>query len=550
MRSNALSVIGVIAGALAIALLLFCAEFALEQRHNFDYDEAEHAVWGLRVAMAMKAQDLGALWQSIREQAFYPPLHSLTVAAAYLLGGVSLATSRLPSFLLFALGLALLVLTLSRSLRDVSGGVRRAAIGLILLIAVLSPLMLANASLCMIEGLSLAVSAFFLLVFQRAPGAWNSRPAVVGMGLGGLLCLAALVKYPLLVMLAPGWAISIALAEPEMGRRRWIILALTAFITALGGEVAWYFLSDPAQIWYYFFGYPSRGVAHTFAAFLYYPSQLFTSYTAHPVQGTLLCLCALVGARFAPRQHAARFGAATIITAYLAFSLQAEKGPRYLLPLLPQIWFLTGLGIATVLQRFEKLQFPISVAGLALLMAALVPAVPAIQDRIQRAMEGRPEITAITEQMVTALPHAPSVLLIGEGDVFTTRWLRWSIAKEQNIPPHALVIEGLRLARQSKPPEDDLPEDEGSGEAPPSKTERLRDELERQIASGRFSHLLLFVASGRAEKYHEAWRINALRERFTSTSFSDGSWRMVLFNLYDQRDGELPGPDSNQRHGG
>ncbi len=530
MRPNTLSVIGVVAGALAIAFLIFCAEFALDQRHNFDYDEAEHAVWGLRVASAIEHQDLEELWQSIRQQAFYPPLHSLTVASAYLLGGISLATSRLPSFLLFALGLMFVAIALSRSLKDLPCEIRRTAIGLTLLTAVLSPLMLANASLCMIEGLSLAVSALFLLSFQRAPGAWSRTPKRVGVALGGLLFLAALVKYPLLVMLAPGWAISIALAEPEMGRARWLMLASTAFVTALGSEVAWYFLSDPEQIWYYFFGYPSRGVAHAFTAFLYYPTQLFTSYTAHPLQGALLTMFAVLGTRFAPTQHVVRFAAATIVTAYLAFSLQAEKGPRYLLPLLPQVWFLGGLGVALALQRSERLRRPIALGSLIFLVITMTTAVPAIQERIQRAMEGKPEITTITEKAVAALPRAASVLLIGEGDVFTTRWLRWSLAKEQKVPPTTLVIEGLRLTRPSKRAED-APRDEEAEPPSPSKTERLREELERQIASGRFSHLLLFVASGRAEKYHEVWRINELRERFPSTSMSEGSWRIVLFDL-------------------
>ncbi len=92
----------------ALAELYFLAATVAASTIAFDADEANHALDGWQVYHALSDLAPGALLRALTDQSHYPPVHSLFVTAGYLVGGPTLAASRLPTVFNLALTLAAL----------------------------------------------------------------------------------------------------------------------------------------------------------------------------------------------------------------------------------------------------------------------------------------------------------------------------------------------------------------------------------------------------------------------------------------------------------
>ena len=111
---------------LAVSLCILLIDTVNRSTIPFDTDEANHAVDGWEVYWAASNGSPQNLNEALTAQGFYPPLHSTAVALSYWLAGPSLASSRLPSVVIFALSLVLLAwLTYRISSRVVVDGTLR-----------------------------------------------------------------------------------------------------------------------------------------------------------------------------------------------------------------------------------------------------------------------------------------------------------------------------------------------------------------------------------------------------------------------------------------
>ena len=63
----------------------------------FDMDESNHALDGWEVYHAIVRADLRGFIKVVTDQAFYPPVYSLFIAAYYLVVGPGLFASRMPT---------------------------------------------------------------------------------------------------------------------------------------------------------------------------------------------------------------------------------------------------------------------------------------------------------------------------------------------------------------------------------------------------------------------------------------------------------------------
>src|SRR5690606_33171385 len=148
------------------------------------------------------------LYASIRDQAFYPPLHSLTVAASYILAGEpSLAASRLPSWIAFLLSVFVTAAAIRRTIehrRDADlSAYAPYGMGIAILFGFFSPLSIQNASVSMLEPLSMLMTAILLYLFARNEDelrAGLNVPVLFGL----VLALSILTKYTMvLFVVAP-----------------------------------------------------------------------------------------------------------------------------------------------------------------------------------------------------------------------------------------------------------------------------------------------------------------------------------------------------------
>jgi 4-amino-4-deoxy-L-arabinose transferase-like glycosyltransferase len=441
--------------AVVCFFLLYCGKFTLQQTHNFDRDEAAHAVWALELTQSFAELNLERLWHAVVDQAFYPPLYSLSVAPFYLVLGPSQFSSRLPSYCIYCLTLLILALILHREAKKLELHPQLVQIAPLLGVTAgaLSPLTVVNSSLAMLEPLATLWFVLLLLLFSNLSE--NIVRVRCGILFGTLLVAAALTKYTLPILFGPAWLVTLLLftRATRDPRKTAISIVIPALIVAGVIGAVWCCITDFNQIWFYLFEYPKRGVLNTWSAFLFYPRQLFEVYTLHRVQGVLLLIGAVIAIRFIFNSSAVRFAAFSLGFSYLLFSLQSEKGARHFLPVLPALWFLGSLGICVFLQKIRNS------AGPAILLSCLIglvgitmigtyQALPHIRELALRKFESAPEFTRLTAAVLPRLNIDRPILLLGEQDTFSKGWLQWSIAKDRDVSFRSVAIEAPRgLAR-------------------------------------------------------------------------------------------------------
>jgi hypothetical protein len=415
--------------AIMLAQLLRVALFVADHPVPFDADEANHASRGLQVYDAILSGGFG-LWSAIRDQAFYPPLHSLLVAASYITGGEpSLTASRVCSLVPLAVGLGLLAIAAFRAARDALAPDTSSAACACLFAVMLgasSPLILANSVLCMPEALGFCLSACLLLFCTRLDRAGTLRPGDMG-SLAVLAFALGLVKYAYAFFTVPAIVAAIVLWRP---RASLSLRHAALFVASFFALVAlWCAVSSPESMWHYLFGHEERHFVVIGKKLLFHPS----TFVSHGTLSPALSFAAVALAAFGFVRHRGAFAAKLSLFAALAphviLGFSEEQGSRHMVPSLVFVWYLAGLGLASFLGLMPKRPRAVvaflPAAGVAALL--LVSTQPLLSF-IEKKLETNEDYMAVSVDMVEGLRCTTPILMLGRGDGFSAQWVRWYLA--------------------------------------------------------------------------------------------------------------------------
>jgi 4-amino-4-deoxy-L-arabinose transferase-like glycosyltransferase len=302
----------------------------------FFWDEAAHSLKGYLIAHEAREGDWLAFLYDTYRQVYWPPLHSWMTGAAFLICGISKEVARSVSLLAFLV--AVLVLYPASLFMKESRSDLRALISGALLLT--SPMIIAYSGLVMLETPGILFLCLTLLVFM-----WLNRrekSAATHLLLGLCLALTYFVRtnYGILLMLA---FLIDAILECRLNMKE------------LFGRRNLYTALPPVIFMAVWFAYPPK-LVHTFQALvnqplgveksfsleglLYYPSALL-EISGAPWIFAVYLICLLISLGYAGDRRV-RFLIILVVAHFLIGQVHHSKAVRYLFPILPPIYLLTG----------------------------------------------------------------------------------------------------------------------------------------------------------------------------------------------------------------
>ena len=286
----------------AAFLIISLVRTVLASTIPFDTDEANHAVDGWEVYHAITARSMSDFYRAVTDQSFYPPVHSFFVAAAYALAGASLATSRLPTIVIFAFALLLLGWLTFRIARDtdnkqfdhwlpLAGAAFAVAFALtsevFVTLTVLAMLEMTGALFCLL--LLLSIGQADRGEAQAIPWRRVIVAAVIAM-------LIFLTKYSFGLFYLPGLVAGLVTATwPwQAGSRAWraAMLAIIVYVVGLG---LWLAVTHRETMLLFFTDHPDYAPLLSGENLLYLPRLWFARYSPSPIIGLLTLLLATAG---------------------------------------------------------------------------------------------------------------------------------------------------------------------------------------------------------------------------------------------------------------
>lgn len=443
---------------LFLTLLIFLGQVVHSQPIPFDNDEANHALDGWNVYHALQAGSPAAVFDAIRRQSFYPPLHSLMLAVAYHLDEPGLAASRWPGVLSLALlfpALGALIVALARrqappqSRAEVWVLVFGAAFTMAL--AASGPVLITNAVLCMLElpGALLAVGVLWLAHITEFGSTERPYRRSGLLLLGGLLAALFLTKYTFGLFYAP--ALLAAMLTPtwpwRLPRSVWLAALRPQAVLAVL-LAAWLSITDPAGVWRFFTDHPAYVDRWSAENLLYLPRLWLEGYNAGPVLAIPAIILAALGVWRYRACLSVRLAAWAVLAATLALTISTTNEPRHWLVVMPALWLLVGLGLVFVLGLvFAAGQRPYQLSLLAALLvllwsSQLGPRLPAWPAALQAELEGEPVFTTLQRNILQRVDPAQPILLLGDWhDQNNLLAFRWLAAVESGRSTQDLVID-------------------------------------------------------------------------------------------------------------
>jgi len=437
----------------ALVLLFTLTTTVVTTSIAFDNDEANHAIDGWEVSVAIRDLSPTALWQAITDQGFYPPVHSLFVTTSYLLVGPSLVSSRLPTVFLFGLtlvGLAWITFRIaSRNAFDdghgetgtgaVLSALRRAwlpAAGAAFAVAfaITSEVFISLSVLVMLEMTGACLTILLLLASDQVDGVHSSRSRWFWVAATGLTAMAVtLTKYSFGLFVLPALIAGLLTASwPWKASRRAWMEALAVSGIFVGISMLWILVTDRETLWLFFFDHRSDAPILSAANLLYLPRLWFRDYSPSVVVAIIVAILAIVGALRAWRRLAVRVAIWSILVALTILTISTTNEPRHFLPVAPAIWMLSGLGLVELwrwLQAWAHGSAMIIVSMTLLLLLLVVSGVGpalALQSTLVEAFEGEPDFVAVQDHALQAVDLDQPLLFIGDFDdqngLLAMRW--------------------------------------------------------------------------------------------------------------------------------
>jgi len=510
--------------------------FALRQIFPFDADEAHHAARGLDLYDALRSLKPLSIFYAVIDQAFYPPLHSLTVATSYLaLDGPSLASSRLPSWIAFLLSILVTSLAVRESLRqsvdiDASRHIPY-GMGVALLLSFFSPLSIQNASIVMLEPLSMMMTALIIYIFTRHEGTLQ-HSAKAALLLGFVLALAILTKYTMIVFVVAPAVVALWGIPGLTSKLAFRATAITS-VLVIGLFGGWLLISHWEGVWYFLFGFPKRGVSISLPGLFVQPRMFFERCALDPTFAWIALALGLYSLRQALHQRAILFSILCIVATLTILGVSAQQGGRFMLHAVPCVWFLSGIGAVRFAAQSSRYLSPMTREAALWVLLLLVSLTAILQrERLQRDILFALETTNASVQMLalvtrSADPKQP-ILQIGSNDLFNIEAVRWTLSASSGIPYRDLTVdqfpmthERLEKLRYVQP-----------WSAPFEKYQRLRNSGLRQILEERgYKTLIVFESDRWLRNQANRVQIEQLLGSFPHTRWSDGVNSVLVVSL-------------------
>ncbi len=368
-----------------------------------DWDEGSHALFGLRALEALRRFDLLTFLYDSYRSVYWPPLDSWLLAGVFSMAGASAASARAASLVALA---AAAIFTFLAGRRI--GGPAAGAMAALALLAAPGVAVLSGRAMLEVPALAFLTAGLFASAVFLDPSRVPTRTAAA---LPGLLVFATFLtkaNYGVLLALAlTATFLATRGGDPGPRRRSWLLAALG--------------LALPLAIW---FAYTPkiRSTLDALANFPVGPPRFsldgllfFPRLTPHLLGAPLLVLLA-AGAAVAlvrRRREPAVLCVALLAVFQLLFAeLSATKRNRHLLPLVPALALLGGVGLADAFRTASKRsRAAIALAGTATLAVQL----PVFLNALRPATPARGG-NAFLAALAKSLPDRPSFAVVGTTD--------------------------------------------------------------------------------------------------------------------------------------
>jgi 4-amino-4-deoxy-L-arabinose transferase-like glycosyltransferase len=435
------TVVGAIVGVAAIALVATLIQTVANTTIPFDNDEANHAIDGWEVYHALAKRSLQDLFLAVRNQGFYPPVHSFFIAAAYVVDGPSVASSRMPTvinFVLMLLGLAWLIF---RTARGETGDSAKPdawipAAGAVFAVAlgITSHILVVNAVLCMLEMTGAMLAIFLMLLADRVDRLPPERTQWLGTGAAALLVmLIFLSKYSFGLFYAPSlMAALVTTTWPwRSNRRAWLQAGVVAGVYVIA-IASWILITHRQTMWMFFTDHRHYVPLLSAENLRYLPKLWLHGYSSNAMIGIAAIPLASIGAVRQWKRLSVRVAVWSIFAGMITLTISTTNEPRHILAVVPAIWMLTGLGLVNLLRWLQNLPGGGSkvVTLLALLMALVIigairPASRLRADLVNE-FEGTPVLAEMQDFALEHIDLDQPVLFMGnlsdQNGLLAIRW--------------------------------------------------------------------------------------------------------------------------------
>ena len=430
----------------AAFLIISLVRTVLASTIPFDTDEANHAVDGWEVYHAIVARSPSDLYRAVTDQSFYPPVHSFFIAATYAVAGASLATSRLPTIVIFAVTLLLLGWLTFRIARDTDNKqfdhwLPLAGAAFAVAFALTSEVFVTLTVLAMLEMTGALFGLLLLLSIgqtdreeaQAIPWRRVIVAAVIAM-------LIFLTKYSFGLFYLPGLIAGLVTATwPwQAGSRAWraAMLAIIVYVVGLG---LWLAVTHREIMLLFFTDHPDYAPLLSGENLLYLPRLWFARYSPSPIIGLLTLLLAAIGARYHWQRLVVRVAVWSLMAGLVILTLSTTDEPRHFLPLAPALWLLAGLGLVTVLHQLQKHPYgdrmvvASMIGGFLLLVLSAIKPATSLRAALVAEFEGVSAYTAMHRFAIQHVDLTQPILFTGDfSDQNGLLSIRWLVATVTN----------------------------------------------------------------------------------------------------------------------
>jgi 4-amino-4-deoxy-L-arabinose transferase-like glycosyltransferase len=350
----------------AVAVYWLVYHNLLLTRGPFHWDEALHALKGVQIAGSLQQGDwLGFLLDSYR-QVLYPPVHSWLAAIAYLVAGPSVVSIGVISLICFVATAPVLYLA-GRALHDDQGTIAGIVAATLFLT---SPPLISYATQAMLEipGM-LPLCLTFLIYFRLAR---DDTPPRSYMLLGFAIVLTYFVRMPYGVFLCL-IVMAALLVEAQFHPLRFLDRKLLYTLLPMVVLFGLWFAYPPkiAATLRWLINEPNVPEPYAVAGWLFYP--LATVWLSGSIWLFGLALVAVIVAAVAFRHdRRIRFLLVLVVIQMALAEFHPNKQQRYLFPLLPALFLLSGFVVAEWWSRARSTRQPLLQWLPALLTAGLI----------------------------------------------------------------------------------------------------------------------------------------------------------------------------------
>ena len=432
---------------ITVGLLIILVHTVTSSNIPFDNDEANHAVDGWEVYHAFTNLNPADLYQSITNQGFYPPVHSLFVAAGYMFAGPSLVSSRIPTLINFTLTLILLAwLTYKiayRVSKNAPSGSCLAFAGsaTAVSLAVTSEVFVTNSVLCMLEMTGALFGMLLLFIVDQEDETPKQSTRWIRLVSAAFIAMVIfLTKYSFGIFYLPGLLIALITITwaRKTSHRNWFEVAAVVVVYVVG-LVLWLLVTDHDTMMLFFIDHSQYTPIFSVENLLYLPRLWFERYSTTPVIASISILLALIGLVRQWKELAVRVAFWSIIAAFVVLTISTTNEPRHILPIAPPIWMLSGLGLVEVLrylQRHSKGEIKVIVVLISVSSLIIIGAIKSfnsLQARLIDEFEGESVYSELQNYALQNVDLDQPVLFIGDlSDQNGLLAIRWRAATFAN----------------------------------------------------------------------------------------------------------------------